>query len=153
MTHSFPTRRSSDLQVGERREIDPGGDRIDIKVTRDRHHVHGGEFAQYRLLSERRGEGPLSFWRRLRPVVYLKAAIGEDDAPSGPPDTRQTAATRRLPFVERESEVEPPGAMPVPHRGGRQPIAERTKEAESPRHHHPPPLSRASQPVRAPPRE
>src|SRR3546814_11166401 len=104
MTHSFPTRRSSDLQVGERREIDPGGDRIDIKVTRDRHHVHGGEFAQYRLPSERRGEGPLSFWRRLRPVVYLKAAIGEDDAPSGPPDTRPTAATRRLPFVERESE-------------------------------------------------
>src|SRR3546814_6496819 len=100
--------------------IDPGGDRIDIKVTRDRHHVHGGEFAQYRLLSERRGEGPLSFWRRLRPVVYLKAAIGEDDAPSGPPDTRQTAATRRLPFVERESEVDPLGAMPFPHRGGRQ---------------------------------
>src|SRR3546814_4893931 len=96
MTHSFPTRRSSDLQVGERREIDPGGDRIDIKVTRDRHHVHGGEFAQYRLLSERRGAGPLSFWRRLRPVVYLKAAIGEDDAPSGPRSEEQTSELQSL---------------------------------------------------------
>src|SRR3546814_18120450 len=104
MTHSFPTRRRRIAQVGERREIDPGGDRIDIKVTRDRHHVHGGEFDQYRLLSERRGEGPLSFWRRLRPVAYLKAAIGEADAPSGPPPTRQTAPTRRLPLRRSETE-------------------------------------------------